>query len=92
VRKLQSEKTVKKYISAYEKGRETHTLTFSLPQVHKRPERRKRQESAGWKRRELVFLKIKRPERRSERESQASLSSASHHEDVCRCVRVRVCV
>ena len=91
----QSKKTVKKQMWAdvYEGERHAHWLTFSLFQSHKRPEWRKPRENVRWKRRELVVLKIKRAEWRSERESQASHSSASVYAGVCMCeCAVCVCV
>ena len=92
----QSKKTVKEQMWAdvYEGERHANSLTSSLFQSHKRPERRKRQECAGWKRRELVFLKIKRAARRSERESGLTLSATSQLEGVCgcACASLRVCV
>jgi hypothetical protein len=68
--------------------RETHTYTFSLTP---KPKRRNVWEHAGWKIRQLVVVKIKVAERRSERELGLTLV-ASQLKGMCGCVSACVCV
>ena len=56
-----------------ERDKHTYTHLLSLYQAHKRPERRKVWEHAGWKIHQLVVLKIKVAESRSEKESGLTL-------------------
>ena len=63
----------KKCVQMSERDTHTHTHLLSLYQAHKRPERRKVWEHAGWKIHQLVVLKIKVAERRSEKESGLTL-------------------
>jgi len=43
--------------------KKSHSLTLTLSQAHKQPERRKVRKYAGWKRRELVFSQRKLDEK-----------------------------
>ena len=52
-------------------------LTHALSQTYKRPKRRKVREYAFWKRREVVVVKTKHAESRSEEESGLTLEFLS---------------
>jgi hypothetical protein len=62
-----------------ERERKTHTLNhfLTLSQAHERPERREVRENAFWKRREVVVVKTKHAESRTEGESGLKLEILS---------------
>ena len=60
-----------------ERERRAHSITLTLSQAHERPKRRKVREYAFWKRREVVVVKTKHAESRSEGESGLTLEFLS---------------
>ena len=62
-----------------EREKDAHTLNhfLTLSQAHERPERREVRENAFWKRREVVVVKTKHAESRTEGESGLKLEILS---------------
>ena len=60
-----------------ERERRAHSITLTLTQAHERPERREVREYAFWKRREVVVVKTKHAESRTEGESGVKLEILS---------------
>ena len=66
-----------KCVQIAESERDADSITLKISEVHERPERRKVREYAFWKSREVVVVKTKHAESRSEGESGLTLEFLS---------------